>query len=257
MTPKHHQGEERVERVLRSLGLEYERNQSIAGLQPDFVVRGPKGKQAVIEVKTWEPEGNTARAANQVKKYREVTASDFAAVVLPDLKRNLLSDGVVNEVGLQQLLQEWLSLQWVRYKRVGKRVKKVSPRDRIVFAAMPFDRKYDDTFLVAMSYAAKKINAACRRVDKTEFSGDIVEEIKRLIKASVAVIADLSESKPNVLYEAGFAHALGKPTVHICSTNLEQLPFDVRNWNAIQYEIGGTSALQGKLARRLRSVMPR
>ena len=29
-----------------------------------------------------------------------------------------------------------------------------------------------------------------------------------------AVIVDLSEAKPNVLYEAGYAHALNKPCIH-------------------------------------------
>src|SRR6266496_107804 len=112
MIPRHREAERRVERVLRTLDLEYERDESIAGLQPDFMVLGPRGKKGVIEVKTWEPEGNTTRAANQVKKYRDVTDSDFAAVVLPDLKRNLLADGVVNELGLQQLLEEWLRREW-------------------------------------------------------------------------------------------------------------------------------------------------
>lgn len=92
-------------------------------------------------------------------------------------------------------------------------------------------------------------------MDREEFAGDIVEEIKRLIKASKAVIADLSEGKPNVLYEAGFAHALGKPTVHICSTALTELPFDVRNWNTVAYTLGQTTKLREPLARRLKAVI--
>ncbi|MGD0173670.1 MAG: hypothetical protein ABSC61_04430, partial [Anaerolineales bacterium] len=87
------------------------------------------------------------------------------------------------------------------------------------------------------------------------FSGDIVDEIKRLIASSVAVIVDLSEAKPNVLYEAGFAHALKKPTVHISSTPLSDLPFDIRNWNTLLYQRGQTIKLQDPLARRLRAVL--
>jgi nucleoside 2-deoxyribosyltransferase len=92
-------------------------------------------------------------------------------------------------------------------------------------------------------------------VDRKEFSGDIVEEIKRLIRGSAAVIVDLSEVKPNVLYEAGYAHALRKPVVHICSTPLSKLPFDVRNWNTIAYRRGQTALLREPLARRLKAVM--
>jgi nucleoside 2-deoxyribosyltransferase len=91
-------------------------------------------------------------------------------------------------------------------------------------------------------------------VDQTEFSGDIVEEIKRLISESIAVIVDLSEGKANVLYEAGFAHALRKPSVHISSTDLSELPFDVRNWSTIKYNKGQTTAIRKPLVKRLGAV---
>jgi hypothetical protein len=159
---------------------------------------------------------------------------------------------VINVEALERVLAEYFR----RSKGPKKQAKtKQLPADRTVFAAMPFDREFDDTFFVAMSYAAESINATCKRVDKTEFTGDIVAEIRRLIRKSVAVIVDLSGSKPNVLYEAGYAHALNKPTVHICSTPFSELPFDVRNWNTMEYALGQTSRLKGPLVRRLKSVM--
>jgi nucleoside 2-deoxyribosyltransferase len=82
-----------------------------------------------------------------------------------------------------------------------------------------------------------------------------VEEIKRLINESVAVIIGLSEAKSNVLYEAGYSHALKKPTVHVSSTSLEKLLFDVRNWNTLKYSLGQTAKLREPLARRLRLVL--
>jgi nucleoside 2-deoxyribosyltransferase len=106
-----------------------------------------------------------------------------------------------------------------------------------------------------MTYASEKVNAACKRVDQEEFSGDIVSEIIRLIKQSDAVIIDLSEGKANVMYEAGYAHALEKPVVHICSTPLDDLPFDVRNWSTIPYAKGQTTKLQDTLAKRLDAVL--
>jgi nucleoside 2-deoxyribosyltransferase len=110
-------------------------------------------------------------------------------------------------------------------------------------------------YFVAMSFAAEQVGAACKRVDQTEFTGDIVQEIKRLISESVAVIVDLSEGRANVLYETGYAHALEKPTVHICSTDFSQLPFDVRNWNTIKYNRGQTTLLKQPLAERLGKVI--
>jgi nucleoside 2-deoxyribosyltransferase len=120
---------------------------------------------------------------------------------------------------------------------------------------MPFASEYDDVFFVAMTHAARSVNAACERIDKEDFVGDIVGEILRRVRGSAAVIADLSESRPNVLYEVGYAHALGIPTVHICSTPLEQLPFDVSHWNTIKYAKGQTVRLKAGLTRRLRTVL--
>ena len=75
-----------------------------------------------------------------------------------------------------------------------------------------------------------------------------------MIKESDAVIADLSGAAPNVLYEAGFAHALDIETIHISRTPLGELPFDVRNWNTIKYGLGKTHQLREHLERRLRAV---
>ncbi|OGO37528.1 MAG: hypothetical protein A2Z03_09030 [Chloroflexi bacterium RBG_16_56_8] len=124
----------------------------------------------------------------------------------------------------------------------------------LIFAAMPFAPEYDDVYFVAMAPAAGSVNAVCKRVDQEDFTGDVVKEIQRLIHACDAVVVDLSEAKPNVLYEAGFAHALERPTVHICSTPMEQLPFDVRNWNTIKYSKGQTHKLKNELTKAFKQI---
>lgn len=120
---------------------------------------------------------------------------------------------------------------------------------------MPFDSKYDDVFFVAIAPAAKAVGANARRVDREEFTGDIVSKIRALIGESAAVVIDLSEARPNVLYEAGYAHALGKPAVHICMSPLKELPFDVSHWNTLMYAAGQTHVLKQGLTKRLREVM--
>ncbi len=244
--------EDKLERQLRAAGFDFERESVIGGLRPDFLVKGPHGEVVVIEAKSWDPRGgNTARALEQVSLYREATGADYAFLVLPDLKKNYREKGVVSAETIIPAIE-----QLFQYPDRPARLKHSTPDkiDKTIFAAMPFTREYDDTYFVAMSYAAEQVNAACTRVDQTEFTGDIVEEIKRLIRESIAVIVDLSEGKANVLYEAGYAHALEKPSVHICSTDMSALPFDVRNWNTIKYYKGQTTALKEPLVRRLRTV---
>jgi hypothetical protein len=247
--------EDRLENMLRNAGISYRRQPFIRGLRPDFIVTGPHGETVILEAREWDPRGgNTARAIRQVELYKRATGADHALIVMPDLKKNYKRKGVIKaDAVLPTLRKLFLHPAHLQPQPADE---PASTR-RMVFAAMPFSSEYDDTYFIAMSYAARQVDAACRRVDRSEFSGDIVEEIKRLIASSTAVIVDLSEAKPNVLYEAGFAHALKKPTVHICSTPLAELPFDIRNWNTLLYNRGQTVKLQEPLARRLKAVLRR
>ena len=77
---------------------------------------------------------------------------------------------------------------------------------------MPFNEEFDDVYFVAMSGAAVSAGATCIRIDKEYFQGDIVQELKQDIKDNIVVIADISEGNPNVLYEVGFSHGIGRPT---------------------------------------------
>jgi hypothetical protein len=245
--------EDYIEELLRKSKIKYKKQPFISGLRPDFIVFGPNGESIILETKTWDPKGgNTARALDQVNYYKKTTGIDQAFIIFRKLKRNFESKGVISADSLIPTLNKYFdeikpaeSHAALNLNRTGK----------IIFAAMPFSKEYDDTYFVAMAYAANHVNAECKRVDRTEYSGDIVEEIKGLIKDSIAVIVDLSEGKSNVLYEAGYAHALGKPSIHICSTPLDELPFDVRNWNTILYEKGQTTKLRDQLARRLKAVV--
>jgi hypothetical protein len=270
--------EDQLENLLRDAHISYRRQPSIGGLRPDFIVTGPRGEKVLLEVKMWDPRGgNTARAFRQVQLYKKATGADQALIVIPDLKKNYKRRGVIKMDAVLPALQKMFKLpqegepaaparpptepagakkpEGAAPRRAPRPAPEPASSKRMIFAAMPFAAEYDDTYFIAMSHAAEQVGADCKRVDLKEFSGDIVTEIKRLIHSSVAVIVDLSEAKPNVLYEAGYAHALKKPTVHICSTPLSDLPFDVRNWNTIAYNRGQTALLKEPLTRRLKAVM--
>jgi hypothetical protein len=243
---------ERIERSLLDERIEFKMEVAIGGVQLDFVVRLPDGRTVVIVAKAWDKaDGFRNRAAHQAELYEHYAGADRAFVVVESLERSRVNEGVVTPDRLVTALRQEMAKG---SPSEGKQARIQQPPVPHVFAAMPFDPKYDDTYFVAMAPAAESIGAVCKRVDGEEFSGDIVEEIQSLIKDSVAVIVDLSESNPNVLYEAGYSHALKKPTIHICCTPLRDLPFDVAQWNTIRYRRGQTHDLKAPLARRLRAI---
>ena len=235
---------------LREAGLKFVTEKAIGGLAPDFIVYAPDGRRFIVEARSWDFPGLTMEASRQAQHYQDASGVDGAFVVIPGLKRNLPSKGVVTIDGLVPALQA--ELQETKTRTKPPELSKV---DKLVFAAMPFAPQYEDVFFVAMSHAAEQVGAVCDRVDRREFQGNVVDEIHRMIRKSVAVIVDLSESKPNVLYEAGYAHALKKPCVHICSTSVEKLPFDVAQWKTTLYQPGQTHKLQKELTQRLKAIL--
>lgn len=144
---------------------------------------------------------------------------------------------------------------WAGASNRGSAKETVHKSDFDIFIAMPFAAEYEDVFFGPIASSARAVGGVAHRVDLEEYTGAIIEEVRRHLRQSEVVIVDLSESKPNVLYEAGFAHALEKPTIHICSTSLASLPFDVRNFNTIQYRKGQTYKLRRPLTRRLNAAI--
>ena len=71
---------------------------------------------------------------------------------------------------------------------------------------------------------------------------DEPEAMRDALEASGAEIvtvalrrADLSGKNPNVFYELGLAHAIGKPVVMVAAT-IDDVPFDLRGLRTILYD---------------------
>jgi hypothetical protein len=124
-----------------------------------------------------------------------------------------------------------------------------------VFAAMPFDPTFDDVYFVAIRAAARAVGGTAVRVDHIMHGGDAVAATQKQIRSSRAVVADVSTGEPDVLYELGLAHALGIPSVQICRTAYEELPFMVRNRETLLYQAGRTHLLGQQLAAYLSALL--
>jgi nucleoside 2-deoxyribosyltransferase len=58
----------------------------------------------------------------------------------------------------------------------------------------------------------------------------------RAIQKADLIIADITGSDPNVMYEVGFAHALKKPVLLIVRSGAKEVPFDLRGELFFVYE---------------------
>jgi hypothetical protein len=108
-------------------------------------------------------------------------------------------------------------------ERASAIVVEVEPAAPTCFVIIPFDEYYD-TIYDAITRAATNVNLLCLRTkDKPglDFTVDI-DKMLRYAALVVAVCVRRPEDKyfnPNVMYELGKAHALGKPTIIVASEN--------------------------------------
>ncbi len=247
-----------VARQLEDSGLPFARDAAVHGYRPDFLVQCAPDRKIVFDLKNWKPDAKALRrAADQATRIKDVTDSDEAYIVLSEPIDFPLPKGVITVDALPDILSSAVArCDLARGRKLPVAFAPAAgPAVETIFAAMPFSEAYEDVFFVAITHATERNGAAAKRVDLDPFEGDIVERIETLIRSASAVVADLSESRPNVLYEMGFARALGIPTVPICSTPLSDLPFDVRNWNVLAYAKGRTHELRGRLAERLGAIL--
>jgi hypothetical protein len=98
---------------------------------------------------------------------------------------------------------------------------------KLVFVLTPFHSDYWPTY-EAVASVCQSIGLKCLRGDEEHVTGDILQHILRLMSQARLIIANLDGRNPNVFYELGIAHALGKPVLPIASSP-EDLPFDIRS----------------------------
>jgi len=79
------------------------------------------------------------------------------------------------------------------------------------FVLMPFSKDFDDVYQIGIKESCVNAGAYCERVDEQIFQETILERIYNQITKSDFIIADMTGRNPNVFYEVGYAHALGKP----------------------------------------------
>jgi len=95
------------------------------------------------------------------------------------------------------------------------------------------------------------------RIDEVESSGIINEEVLQHINDSEYIIVDLTNERPNVYYELGYAHGLGKrlENIILVAKKGTALHFDIRNMRTIFYR--NHEKLRKKLNKRLKAIKNR
>ncbi len=103
------------------------------------------------------------------------------------------------------------------------------------FVLMPFEQRLTEIYERYIKPPInKRTTLKCIRADDIFAPRPIMNDIWTEIARAKVIVADLTTRNPNVLYELGMAHTLGKRTI-IISQTIEDVPFDLRGVRIILY----------------------
>ena len=125
-----------------------------------------------------------------------------------------------------------------------------------VFVIMPFSEPWsDEIWKQALKPAIQEIGMKAIRADDL-YGQKIMEDVWQSILQSAIVVCDTTGRNPNVFYELGIAHTLGKKVL-LLTQNIDDIPFDLREFRHIEYSntISGGSQLKENLKNHIRETL--
>lgn len=125
----------------------------------------------------------------------------------------------------------------------------------LVSAMMPFHPDFNDVY-GSIESAAQANDLLCRRADNIWESPLVMQDVVSLIDRSKIIVCDCSGRNPNVFYEIGIAHTLGREVILITQSEVD-IPFDLRHLRHLQYHNNeqGRGELQQSLAQRFSDII--
>ncbi len=116
----------------------------------------------------------------------------------------------------------------------GKPISEYDQRFSEVFVLMPFVPEMKPIYEDHILKVCAQIPTTCSRGDDFFSSNAIMREVWSAIYHATVCIVDCTGRNPNVFYELGSAHTLGKPTILIAQS-IDDVPFDIRHLRTIIY----------------------
>jgi hypothetical protein len=124
----------------------------------------------------------------------------------------------------------------------------------LVAVMMPIRAEFTNIYS-AIKHGCQSAGFRCLRADDIWEESTIIQDIFNLVYRAQIIIVDFTGKNPNVMYETGIAHTLGKHVIPL-SQSLDDLPFDMAHHRVLKYlpNQEGLSNLETKLAEKLRQT---
>ena len=109
------------------------------------------------------------------------------------------------------------------------------PEEKIdVFVLMPFNAKMEKVYINHIKKMGEELGVTIRRADEIFSPRPFMEKVWDGICAAQLILADCTQKNPNVFYEIGMAHTVGKKVVLITRSD-KDIPSDIKHFDYIPY----------------------
>lgn len=129
----------------------------------------------------------------------------------------------------------------------------------LVFMLSPFSEPYDTIYKDHIKPTVEgTLGLISRRADDIFDTRPIMEDIWQQLNEAGIVVAELTGRNPNVFYETGIAHTIGKEVILLTQT-MDDVPFDLRHLRCIVYDYTprGVKVLEEMLMNTITTIRTR
>lgn len=138
------------------------------------------------------------------------------------------------------------------FESLGINVSEVTVEKQTIFCIMPFHKRFIKIYDL-INEACTNEGYVCHRSDTPYNPGNVLKQIVDLLLKSQLIVAVLDGKNPNVFYEIGIAHSLGKMVILIVRADkIDEIPFDLRSERLLLYSNPGE--LKNKLSTILKNI---
>lgn len=108
-------------------------------------------------------------------------------------------------------------------------------KNKKAFVLMPFRPPIDSYYSAIFKPALEDAGYSVTRADNLFAPRPIILDIRDSIVEADLVLCEMSGKNPNVFYELGLAHAIGRPAILVANEE-NDIPFDLRHVRVILYD---------------------
>lgn len=139
---------------------------------------------------------------------------------------------------------ELAELQYLLEELIAETDQKISAPH--VFVLMPYREEFLALYEKVIRPALRSAGCTTALAKDVLTVDSLVDVITEQITRSTFLVADTTGKNPNVFYELGYAHALGKKVILI-TQNVGDIPFDISGLKHIEYALDSPTVLQQEL----------